>query len=42
MWSEIVKFTILMFIAAIGIWIKCEILDGLVAQHPELDKEEEN
>ena len=42
MWSEIVKFLIFMFIAAIGIWIKCEILDGLVAQHPELDEEEKD
>lgn len=42
MWKEIVIFTILMAVAAIGIWIKCKILDNLVAQHPELDEEEEN
>ena len=42
MWDEIVKFIILMVVAAIGIRIKCKILDSLVAQHPELDEEEEN
>ena len=42
MWNEIVIFTILMVIVAIDIWIKCKILDSLVAQHPELDEEEEN
>ena len=40
--SEIIKFTILMSLAAIGIWVKCKALDSLVAQHPELDEEEEN
>lgn len=42
MWEEIKIFAILMVIAAVGIWIKCKALDSLVAQHPELDEEEEN
>ena len=42
MWSKIVIFAIFMVVAAIGIWIKCKILDSLVAQLPELDEEEEN
>jgi hypothetical protein len=42
MWKEIVIFAILMAIAAVGIWINLKILDGLVAQPPELDEEEEN
>ena len=42
MWDEIVVFAIFMIAAAIGIQIKCKILDNLVAQHPELDEEEEN
>ena len=40
--SEIIKFTILMALAAVGIWAKCKAIDNLVAQHPELDEEEEN
>lgn len=35
-------FAICMILAAIGIWVKYKILDNLVAQHPELDEEEEN
>ena len=31
-----------MILAAIGIWVRCKAFDNLVAQHPELDKEEEN
>lgn len=42
MLEEIKIFAILMVIAAVGIWIKCKALDSLVAQHPELDEEEEN
>lgn len=42
MLGEIKIFVILMAIAAIGIWVKCKALDNLVAQHPELDEEEEN
>lgn len=42
MWNEIKIFTILMAIAAVGIWMKCKLIDNLVAQHPELDEEEEN
>lgn len=42
MQNEIVIFAAFMVIAAIGIWVKCKILDSLVAQHPELDEEEEN
>ena len=42
MWSEIVIFAIFIAVAAIGIWVKCKIIDSLVAQHPELDEEEEN
>lgn len=41
MWKEIVIFAIFMAIAAIGIWINLKVLDSLVAQHPELDEEEE-
>lgn len=38
------RWEIVLFIvaAAVGIWIKCKVLDNLVAQHPELDEEEEN
>lgn len=42
MWEEIKIFAIFMAIAAIGIWVKCKILDNLIAQPPELDEEEEN
>ena len=42
MQNEIVIFAIFMVIAAIGIWVKCKILDNLIAQPPELDEEEEN
>lgn len=42
MWEEIKIFVIYMAIAAVGIWVKCKALDNLVAQHPELDEEEEN
>lgn len=42
MQNEIVIFVILIAIAAVGIWVKLKILDSLVAQHPELDEEEEN
>lgn len=42
MWNEIKIFAILMAIAAVGIWVKCKLMDNLVAQHPELDEEEEN
>ena len=42
MWEEIKIFAIFMAIAAIGIWVKCKILDSLIAQSPEPDEEEEN
>ena len=42
MWEEIKIFAIFMAVAAIGIWVKCKTMDDLVAQHPELDEEEEN
>ena len=42
MWNEIIIFAIFMVIAAVGIWVKCKLLDNLIAQNPELDEEEEN
>lgn len=42
MWKEIIIFAAFMVVVAIGIWAKCKALDDLVAQHPELDEEEEN
>lgn len=35
---------VMLFVAAVavGLWAKCEVTDSLVAQHPELDEEEEN
>lgn len=42
MWKEIVIFAVFMVAAAIGIRAKLKALDDLVAQHPELDEEEED
>lgn len=41
MWEEIVILVIFMAIAAVGIWARCKAFDNLVAQHPELDEEED-
>ena len=39
MWWKIVLFLIA---AIVGLWTNCKVVDSLVAQHPELDEEEEN
>lgn len=36
------KLTLFIILAAIGIWVKCKILDNLVAQHFDEKEEEEN
>lgn len=39
MWWKVVLFVIAV---AVGLWVKCKVMDNLVAQYPELDEEEEN
>lgn len=36
MWLKIA----LLIVAMVGIWVKCKLMDRLVAQHPELDEKE--
>ena len=38
MWWKVVLFIV---VVAVGLWVKCKATDNLVAQHPELDEEEE-
>ena len=39
MWWKIVLFVIAV---ATALWAECNVMDDFVAQHPELDEEEEN
>ena len=38
MWWKVVLFIV---VVAVGLWVKCKVMDNLVAQPPELDEEEE-
>lgn len=38
MWWKIVS----LIVAAVGIWVKCKLMDRLIAQHPELNEKEKN
>ena len=38
MWWKIA----LLVVAMVGIWVRCKLMDRLVAQHPELDEERKN
>lgn len=42
MWYEKVFFVACMALAAVSLWVNGRLMDTLVAQHPELDEEEEN